>query len=139
MEKNRSLIKALIIASSLILLLCLLATFFAIKTAEDPEYGENDVELMMASLDGTIQTLDKKQKAIIETMFSLEKMEKIMFKRSEDKLELILSDERVFYIFPFSYRDKSLSYEKDGKRVKIFLIEETIIIKSGEQTMEFTL
>lgn len=70
MEKNRSLIKALILASSLILLLCLISTFFAIKTAEDPEYEENNVKLIMASLDGTIHTLDKKQKAIIETMFS---------------------------------------------------------------------
>ena len=126
-EKHR-LIKAITISALLILLICMFSMAFAQKASEIPEYTEEEAEEIFSTLDGTLLSLDKSQKAKVESFFNISGMKTMEFQRNGAALRIIFSDGRTSYIFMFHPEDGAIICEEKEDTIALILNNDAILL-----------
>ena len=126
-EKHR-LIKAIAISTLLILLICMSSMAFAQGASEITEYTEEEIEEIFSTLDGTLLSLDKSQKAKVESFFNISGMKMVEFQRSGTALRIIFSDGRTSYIFMFYPEDGAIICEEKEDVIALVLNNDAILL-----------
>ena len=134
-EEQNKLIKALILTVIIIFTLCIVSIFFASLISEPPSYNEIELEEIISILDNSIYTLNKEQKAKVETFFNLENMRTIEFKRNEIGLDVIISDGRTNYIFPFNKESNKLLFKREEDTIMLFVKDSTLLFYDGYENI----
>lgn len=134
-EEQNKLIKALILTVIIIFTLCIVSIFFASLISEPPSYNEIELEEIISILDNSIYTLNKEQKAKVKTLFNLENMRTIEFKRNEIGLDVIISDGRTNYIFPFDKESNKLLFKRGEDTIMLFVKDSTLLFYDGYENI----
>lgn len=134
-EEQNKLIKALVLVVIIIFILCIASIFFASLISEPPSYNEIELEEIISILDNSIYTLNKEQKAKVKTLFNLENMKTIEFKRKEIGLDVIISDGRTNYIFPFDKESNKLLFKRGEDTIMLFVKDSTPLFYDGYENI----
>lgn len=127
-DEKHQLIKAIAISALLILLICMSSMAFAQGASEIPEYTEEEIEEIFSTLDGTLLSLDKSQKAKVESFFDISGMKMVEFQRSGTALRIIFSDGRTSYIFMFHPEDGAIICEEREDTIALILNKDAILL-----------
>ena len=134
-EEQNKLIKALVLVIIIIFILCIASIFFASLISEPPSYNEIELEEIISLLDNTIYTLNKEQKAKVKMFFNLENMKTIEFRRNEIGLDVIISDGRTNYIFPFKKETNKLVFKRNENTIMLFVKDSTPLFYDGYENI----
>ena len=138
-DEKKALLKAIAIASFLILILCLISIFFAQKASEPPMYTEREAEIIFSTLDGTLLNLSKTERAQAEEFFGISGMKIMEFQRKGNGLDLIISDGRTSYVFHFTLEEKAIIQTTEDNEISLFLTNEAVFLMlNRDKIMELT-
>lgn len=134
-EEQNKLTKALVLVIIIIFILCIASIFFASLMSGPPSYNETELEEIISLLNNSIYTLNKEQKAKVKMFFDSENMKTIEFKRNETGLDVIISDGRTNYIFPFNKENNKLIFRRDEDTIMLFVKDSTPLFYDGYENI----
>ena len=127
-DEKHQLIKSIAISALPILLICMFSMAFAHRASDIPEYTEEETGEIFSTLDGTLLSLDKSQKAQVESFFKISGMKTMEFQRNGAALRIIFSDGRTSYIFMFHPEDGAIICEEKEDTIALILNNDALLL-----------